>query len=118
GSPGRENFSAPAFPQVFPLSQGKSRAEWRNFPAGGRGACFYLTNRRFCDTFYDSMILLRPQRRRMEEQMALLTKAPRGTQDILPAKIAPWQAMERELIATAQRFGFQEIRTPTFEHTE
>ena len=50
--------------------------------------------------------------------MALLTKAPRGTQDILPAKIAPWQAMERELIATAQRFGFQEIRTPTFEHTE
>ena len=50
--------------------------------------------------------------------MGILTKAPRGTQDILPAKSAPWQAMERELIATAQRFGFQEIRTPTFEHTE
>lgn len=48
--------------------------------------------------------------------MALLTQAPKGTQDIL--NCAPWQALEALLRDTAHCFGFREIRFPTFEHTE
>lgn len=50
--------------------------------------------------------------------MALLTKAPRGTQDILPAESHRWQYVENTLLRTAELFGFKEIRFPTFEHTE
>lgn len=50
--------------------------------------------------------------------MALLTKAPRGTQDILPDKSYRWQYVEQVLRETAQLYGIQEIRVPTFEHTE
>ncbi len=50
--------------------------------------------------------------------MALLTKAPRGTQDVLPARSHGWQYLESSLLRTGELFGFQEIRTPTFEHTE
>ena len=50
--------------------------------------------------------------------MAPATKAPRGTQDILPDEAERWQhveAMARELMAA---YGYREIRTPIFEHTE
>ncbi len=50
--------------------------------------------------------------------MALLTKAPRGTQDVLPGDSSKWQYVESTLLETAKLFGFQEIRIPTFEHTE
>ena len=50
--------------------------------------------------------------------MALLTKAPRGTQDILPKDSGKLQFVEGSLLDTAKRYGFQEIRTPVFEHTE
>ena len=50
--------------------------------------------------------------------MALLTKAPRGTQDVLPARSHVWQYLESSLLRTGELFGFREIRTPTFEHTE
>lgn len=50
--------------------------------------------------------------------MAVLTNAPRGTQDILPAQSGKWQYVENTLLRTAELFGFQEIRTPVFEHTE
>ncbi len=50
--------------------------------------------------------------------MALLTKAPRGTQDVLPAESHKWQYVENTLLRTAELFGFKEIRFPTFEHTE
>lgn len=40
-------------------------------------------------------------------------KAPRGTQDILPAQSHQWQFIERTLLETAALFGFREIRTPT-----
>ena len=50
--------------------------------------------------------------------MALLTKAPRGTQDVLPADSHRWQYVENTLLRTAELFGFKEIRFPTFEHTE
>ena len=50
--------------------------------------------------------------------MAVLTKAPRGTQDVLPARSHAWQYLESSLLRTGELFGFREIRTPTFEHTE
>jgi histidyl-tRNA synthetase len=42
-------------------------------------------------------------------------QAPRGTQDILPESTAVWRHVERSAEATARRFGYGEIRTPTFE---
>jgi histidyl-tRNA synthetase len=45
-------------------------------------------------------------------------KAPRGTYDILPEQSAKWQWMEKILKQTAYEFGYREIRTPIFEHTE
>lgn len=50
--------------------------------------------------------------------MAILTKAPRGTQDILPEESAKWQHIERTALKVSELFGFKEIRFPTFEHTE
>lgn len=50
--------------------------------------------------------------------MPPLTTAPRGTKDILPSETPTWQYLERTLLSTAERFGFREIRVPTFEHTE
>lgn len=48
----------------------------------------------------------------------MITKAPRGTQDVLPDQSAKWQHVEKVALETAARFGFKEIRFPTFEHTE
>ena len=50
--------------------------------------------------------------------MALLTKAPKGTQDFTPERVAKLQYIESTLLQTAALFGFREIRTPMFEHTE
>ena len=44
--------------------------------------------------------------------------APRGTQDILPGTIEKWQYVERKLKELSDKFHYQEIRTPIFEHTE
>lgn len=48
----------------------------------------------------------------------MLTRAPKGTRDILPAEIGRWQHVERLFAETCRRFGYAEIRVPTFEHTE
>ncbi len=50
--------------------------------------------------------------------MALLTQAPKGTQDFLPDVTPKLQYLESTLLQTANLFGFVEQRTPTFEHTE
>ena len=50
--------------------------------------------------------------------MAILTKAPRGTQDVLPSQSAKWQHVERTCLSVAENFGYREVRTPVFEHTE
>ncbi len=50
--------------------------------------------------------------------MALLTKAPRGTQDVLPGESYTLRQIENILSETAGNYGFREIRTPVFEHTE
>ncbi len=44
--------------------------------------------------------------------------APRGTQDLGPPQSARWHALETRSHALATRFGYTEIRTPTFEATE
>lgn len=43
---------------------------------------------------------------------------PKGTKDVLPANAYKWQYVENTAKFTAERFGFREIRTPVFEHTE
>ena len=49
--------------------------------------------------------------------MALLTKAIKGTQDIMPTEVYKNQFIEQTVLDIAGKFGFKEIRTPVFEHT-
>jgi histidyl-tRNA synthetase len=44
--------------------------------------------------------------------------APRGTADVYPAQSGRWQSLEARIHQIARRFGYGEIRTPTFESTE
>ncbi len=43
---------------------------------------------------------------------------PKGTKDMLPNEAYKWHYVEDVARQTAHSFGFKEIRTPTFEHTE
>ncbi|HZJ84400.1 MAG TPA: histidine--tRNA ligase [Syntrophomonadaceae bacterium] len=45
-------------------------------------------------------------------------EAPRGTIDILPPDSFKWHYMENILTSVAEIYGYHEIRTPIFEHTE
>ena len=45
-------------------------------------------------------------------------KAPKGTRDIFPPEIQKWQFLERAIHDYYQKFLYQEIRTPIFEHSE
>ncbi len=49
--------------------------------------------------------------------MALKYTKPRGTEDVLPAESWKWQALENAMHEVARRFGYFEIRMPTFEDT-
>ena len=48
----------------------------------------------------------------------MLTQAPKGTRDVLPAESYRWQALETKMRAAAALAGYREVRTPVFEHTE
>ncbi len=48
----------------------------------------------------------------------MLTNAPKGTKDLLPADAYKWQYVEKAFADICERYGFKEIRTPVFEHTE
>jgi len=48
----------------------------------------------------------------------MLTNAPKGTKDILPDQIYKWQFIEKAFHEICTGYGFKEIRTPVFEHTE
>ncbi len=50
--------------------------------------------------------------------MALITKSIKGTQDVLPADSHRVQYLEQTALDVAGSYGFSEIRTPVFEHTE
>lgn len=48
----------------------------------------------------------------------MLTKSPKGTKDILPKDVHKWHFVEGKFADICRRYGFDEIRTPVFEHTE
>ncbi len=48
----------------------------------------------------------------------MLTNAPRGTKDILPGQVDAWLWLENKIRELCKVYGYEEIRTPTFEHTE
>ncbi len=48
----------------------------------------------------------------------MLTKAPKGTKDILPEQSVKWQYVEGKFRDICRRYGIRETRTPVFEHTE
>lgn len=48
----------------------------------------------------------------------MLTTRPRGTNDILPNEIDKWHRLEEVLRHVSRLYGYSEIRTPIFEHTE
>ncbi|MBX5476165.1 MAG: histidine--tRNA ligase [Clostridia bacterium] len=50
--------------------------------------------------------------------VALLTSRPRGTADIVPPESARWQSLEAVAREVCRLYGYAEIRTPTFEHSE
>lgn len=50
--------------------------------------------------------------------MAVIYRAPRGTQDILPEDSYKWQFVEELATEISSLYGFRQIRFPTFEHTE
>jgi len=47
----------------------------------------------------------------------MLTQAPRGTKDVLPFDAYKWQYVESKFADICSRFGYEEVRTPGFEHT-
>lgn len=42
----------------------------------------------------------------------------KGTQDIIPGQVEKWQRLEKLAGNICRRFGYREIRSPIFEHTE
>ena len=50
--------------------------------------------------------------------MAQKITGPRGTQDVSPYESYKWILLEKKLREVVDQYGFKEIRTPTFEHTE
>lgn len=50
--------------------------------------------------------------------MALITKKIKGTEDVLPKESYRWQFVEQIMREESRNYGFKEIRTPVFEHTE
>lgn len=50
--------------------------------------------------------------------MGVITKKIKGTEDVLPKDSYRWQFVEDVMRKEAAAYGFKEIRTPVFEHTE
>lgn len=50
--------------------------------------------------------------------MALITNAIKGTLDLLPKESCKTQYIEAAVREIAENYGFSEMRTPVFEHTE
>ncbi len=48
----------------------------------------------------------------------MLKQAPKGTKDIIPSESYKWQYIEKKIKEVCDEFGYREIRTPVFEHTE
>ncbi|MGB9661968.1 MAG: histidine--tRNA ligase [Moorellaceae bacterium] len=48
----------------------------------------------------------------------MITHRPRGTEDILPGDSEKWYSLEEKARFLCRLYGYREIRTPIFEHTE
>lgn len=48
----------------------------------------------------------------------MLTNAPKGTKDMLPQQAYKWHYIEEAFAEICRKYGFEEMRTPIFEHTE
>ena len=48
----------------------------------------------------------------------MLTNAPKGTKDTTPDKVYRWHYIKKKFADICKRYGFSELRTPVFEHTE
>ena len=48
----------------------------------------------------------------------MLTNAPKGTKDVLPGQAYKWHYIEQAFAELCKKYGYEEIRTPVFEHTE
>ena len=48
----------------------------------------------------------------------MLINGPRGKKDILPDTVAQWTHVEKVIRELCAQYGYHEIRTPIFEHTE
>ena len=48
----------------------------------------------------------------------MLTTGPRGTKDILPDTVGQWLYIENKIRDLCRLYGYRELRTPIFEHTE
>lgn len=48
----------------------------------------------------------------------MLTTRPRGTNDIIPGEVEKWRWVENQFYRVCAQYGYNEIRTPVFEHTE
>ncbi|HWJ02606.1 MAG TPA: histidine--tRNA ligase, partial [Verrucomicrobiae bacterium] len=48
----------------------------------------------------------------------MLTQRPKGTNDILPGQVEKWHYVEDIIRQICREYGYQEVRTPVFEHTE
>ncbi len=46
------------------------------------------------------------------------THAPKGTYDLLPENASRWRYLENQIHKIFREYGFGEVRTPIFEHTE
>lgn len=48
----------------------------------------------------------------------MITKAPRGTKDVIPQESYKWQYIEEKIRNICKNYGYKEVRVPVFEHTE
>jgi histidyl-tRNA synthetase len=51
-------------------------------------------------------------------EVAEQIKAVRGTRDVIPDEVHKWHYLEETARSVFEKFGFREVRTPVFEHTE
>lgn len=48
----------------------------------------------------------------------MITKAPRGTKDVIPQESYKWHYIEEKIRNICKNYGYKEVRVPVFEHTE
>ena len=66
----------------------------------------------------DKGLFISQKDKERKDDMELITKAPKGTRDIIPGESEKWTMVENVMANEAELNGFSEIRTPVFEHTE